>query len=259
MKRFIKRKLIVIIEELSMFLFYNLNNTGKTFYEIEKINYKESAEFIYNNCAQTALLDNIEAFWKTSIDQIPSSGYILEFGVFQGASTNFFSKCLQKNGDKRILYGFDSFEGLSEDWSGTNLLKETFDLKGVMPKVNNNVKLIKGWIDDTLPVFVEKNINKGDKVAFMHIDMDTYTPTKVIFENMVDHIKEGTIIVFDELLGYPGWKANEYKALIEIIKPKWEYEFLVFCEPKFKYQHKYQSVYISECVRATIKIKKRID
>ena len=38
--------------------------------------------------------------------------YYLEFGVFNGSGINLFSKFVKK------IYGFDSFEGLKEDWKG---------------------------------------------------------------------------------------------------------------------------------------------
>ena len=38
--------------------------------------------------------------------------YYLEFGVYTGGSSNFFSNYVP------TLYAFDSFEGLKEDWSG---------------------------------------------------------------------------------------------------------------------------------------------
>ena len=39
----------------------------------------------------------------------------MEFGVFSGSSINFLSKHLYN----KEIYGFDSFEGLKEDWIGT--------------------------------------------------------------------------------------------------------------------------------------------
>lgn len=84
-----------------------------------------------------------------------------------------------------------------------------------LPEVEPNVKLIKGWFDDTLPKFVEEH---GDfKVAFIHSDSDLYSSTKTTLECLKDHVQCGTVIVFDELLNYPGWEDNEYKALMEFL------------------------------------------
>lgn len=243
-----KDRIIKTIDSISRFLFYNTTNARKTFYELERINFKESAEFIHQQGGTALLLDDKKRFWAHAINECPADGLILEFGVFKGTSTNFFSNILNKNNDNRTYFGFDSFEGLSEDWSGTHMAKGTFDQGGKLPKVNENVQLVKGWIDQTLPPFLKENYNDQDKIAFMHVDMDTYTPTKVIFENTVELLKPGTIIVFDELLGYSGWKNGEYKALIELIEPKWNYHFISFCEPKLKARH------ISPYVRAAIKI-----
>ena len=77
----------------------------------------------------------------------------LEFGVASGRTINYISKFTK---DK--VYGFDSFEGLPEKWrDGFN--KGAFNRNGILPEVNNNVELIKGWFDETLPNFI-KNHNK---------------------------------------------------------------------------------------------------
>ena len=73
--------------------------------------------------------------------------YYLEFGVFKGESTNFFSKFVNK------FYFFDSFEGLKEDWVGTNAPKSTFNLDKKIPKLNSNVVPIVGWVEDTLVIY----------------------------------------------------------------------------------------------------------
>ena len=77
--------------------------------------------------------------------------YYLEFGVFMGISTNFFSKYTKK------LYAFDSFEGLSEDWTGTYKAKNTFNTNKKVPKLNNNVELVIGYIQKTLKGSVKEH------------------------------------------------------------------------------------------------------
>jgi predicted O-methyltransferase YrrM len=240
-----------LIDRISTFLFYNSTNLRKTFYELQKINYKESAEFIHQHGNNAMLFQNKEEFRGHAINKVMDSGMILEFGVFQGKSINFFSQTLLMKKDTRVIYGFDSFEGLSEDWVGTNMLRSTFTQKGKSPKVNKNVKLIKGWIDDTLPTFLKENLNDRSEIAFIHIDVDSYSPTKIIFENTVHLLKPGSIIVFDELLGYAGWRNGEYRALTEIISPRWNFQYISFCEPIYKNRH------TSRFIRAAIKITER--
>ncbi len=221
------------------------SSANKTFYELEKLAYRDSAEFIYGHMKSAMLFTELEKFWDYSLNQIPKGGLAMEFGVFSGHSINYFSNILKKNNDTRQIHGFDSFEGLSEAWGGTNMAKGHFDKTGTLPQVNANVVLVKGWIDDTLPPFIAKQNNT--KVAFIHVDVDTYGPTKTIFECTQKHFQEGTIIIFDELLGYPGWKEHEYKALLEIIDPNWDYEYIAFCEI-------HRKDFTSEYIRSAIKI-----
>jgi hypothetical protein len=59
------------------------------------------------------ILDNyIEKF------SIPRDGYWFEFGVHSGSTINTLSSFCEK------IYGFDSFEGLPEDWNPKILLRE---------------------------------------------------------------------------------------------------------------------------------------
>ena len=241
------RKIKGLLNNLVVIMARKKDSSRKTFYELEKIAYKDSAAFMYERMAHAVLFNDIYKFWTYSLEQTILQGALLEFGVFSGHSINFFSSHLKNKNDKRIIYGFDSFEGLSETWGGTTLSKGYFNVKGVLPEVNQNVHLIKGWIDETYPRFVNENELEKFKIAFIHIDVDTYTPTKIILEQSRNYFSEGTIIVFDELLGYPGWRDHEYKALIETIDAYWNYEYIAFCETRKK-------DYTSEFIRAAIRI-----
>jgi len=95
----------------------------------------------------------------------------LEFGVYKGDTANFFSKYVNK------LYAFDSFEGLREDWVGSQSPAGTFNLDKKIPKLNTNVTPIVGWVQDTLDNFLEE---KKPKINFVHMDMDTYETSKFI-------------------------------------------------------------------------------
>ena len=134
----------------------------------------------------------------------------LEFGVASGSTINYISKFTN---DK--VYGFDSFEGLPEKWRD-GFDKGAFSSNGILPIVNNNVELIKGWFNHTLPDFL-KNQNK--KVSFIHLDADLYTSTKYVFDTLKDYIDKDCIIVFDELIGYPGFDGDngELRAFYEFI------------------------------------------
>lgn len=129
-----------------------------------------------------------------------------EFGIFKGESLSHLCALVP---DKTV-YGFDSFEGLPEDW-GAVLHKDFFKLEN-LPEVPANARLIKGWFKDSLPPFLSK---QPAVFAFIHIDCDLYSSTRDVLSAVVSRLKPGTIIVFDELINVVGWEHNEYKAWAE--------------------------------------------
>jgi hypothetical protein len=134
----------------------------------------------------------------------------MEFGVYSGNTINFISGFTD---DK--VYGFDSFEGLPEKWrDGFN--QGCFNRGGSLPTVNSNVVLIKGWFDETFKPFLEE---QNKKVSFMHIDCDLYSSTKYVFDAVKDYLDKECVIVFDELVNYPGYDGDtgELKAFYEFI------------------------------------------
>lgn len=144
----------------------------------------------------------------------------LEFGVASGNTINYISKFTN---DK--VYGFDSFEGLPEKWRD-GFDKGVFNRNGNLPSVNGNVELIKGWFNDTLVPFIQKH-NK--KVSFIHMDADLYSSTKYVLNVLKKYMDEDCIIVFDELLNYPGFDGDtgELKAFYEfIIENNVDYEWI---------------------------------
>ena len=105
---------------------YKLSPTVYDMYKEEQI--KNCYEH-FKKYFKTAVLLNSENIRNHAIDRANENdkdpnNFYLEFGVFSGTSINFFSQKINKN-----IYGFDSFEGLREDWLGTTVTKGTFDLK----------------------------------------------------------------------------------------------------------------------------------
>ena len=138
------------------------------------------------------------------LEKSSENGLNLEFGVFSGRTINLSSEKYPE----RAFYGFDSFEGLPEDWR-EGFLKGHFSLNGNFPPVNSNVVLIKGLFSDSLEDFLKEN---QQSVSFLHIDCDLYSSTKYVLEKLKDRLRAGSIILFDEFYNYPGWEEGEYKA-----------------------------------------------
>ncbi len=155
---------------------------------------------------------------QSSIRNAEDGDYFLEFGCYKGNSANFFSNYVKE------FYTFDSFEGLNEDWKGREYSKGHFDLKKKIPKLNRNVKTIVGWVEDTLEIFLKKH---NPKIRFVHMDLDTFSPTKFTLEKIKPYLQKDSYIIFDDFFNYIGWKNGEYKALNEVFSEK-EFEYKAF-------------------------------
>jgi len=193
-----------------------------------------------------------ELEWLSSY--ISKGGYNLEFGVFSGTTINCLAKCLPEE----HFYGFDSFEGLPEDWDmgEKNVKKEAFDRKGVLPDVEPNVTLIKGYFDKTINEWLKSQAEngyerpKGKHISYLHVDCDIYSSTKTILDELNFMIVPGTIIRFDELscwryvfkeatpskisrVMYTTWKDHEWKATQEWLK-KYDRKVVPICRNWFQ-------------------------
>lgn len=147
------------------------------------------------------------------LQQAKIDGLYMEFGVYQGNSINQMVDYLPPG---KVFYGFDSFEGLPESWYDNSIYtKGCFDLKGELPQVKSNIKLIKGWFEDTLEDFLKTH---EENVAFMHIDCDLYSSTKYVLTTLKDRIVPGSIIAFDEYHNCCEWEKHEYKATQEFFQ-----------------------------------------
>lgn len=135
-------------------------------------------------------------------------GLIAEFGVWKGQSLAVIAAAAKG----QTVLGFDSFEGLPEDW-GAVLPKEFFRV-AELPQVASNVRLVKGWFSDTLPGVLAKD---GRQFRFIHLDADLYSSTRDVLAAAQGRLARGCVIVFDELLNVVDWEKNEYRALKELL------------------------------------------
>jgi hypothetical protein len=141
----------------------------------------------------------------------PTEGLFAEFGVWRGTTINMIA---EQVGDRTTVHGFDSFEGLPEDWHGP-YRKGLFHMKGTLPQVRPNVRLYPGWFEATVPRFAAEH--PSTPVAFLHVDCDLYSSTKTIFDHLGERLRPGSVIVFDEYFNYPDWREHEYKAFQELV------------------------------------------
>jgi Polysaccharide pyruvyl transferase/Methyltransferase domain len=159
--------------------------------------------------------DHLTCAWE----RVPA-GLALEFGVYKGVTINHLARLAPD----RQFFGFDSFLGLPEQWSGNRYSKLNFDRKGKVPKVPSNATIVEGWFHETLPGFLAKH---NEPIAFMHIDCDIYSSTKTVLDLTAGRLAPGAVLVFDDFFNYLGYELHEYKAFFEFVERFGvEYKFL---------------------------------
>lgn len=176
----------------------NLNN---------KWNY-ENGFYLTSDITRIAKLINHYELYKKIVN-LP--GDVLEFGVFKGASLIRIAtfRNLLENDFSRKIVGFDIFGKfpLVDDELDNSFIKEFENEAGdgikikelkkfIQTKNFQNIKLIKGDINETLSSFLEENPHL--KISLLHLDVDVYKPTKHILENLYSRVVKGGVIIFDD-------------------------------------------------------------
>lgn len=151
--------------------------------------------------------------------ELVDSGLILEFGVATGRTLNH----LARRFPDRTVYGFDSFQGLPEDWTW---IMRRGHFQQQLPRVCSNVELVVGLFDQTLDQFLREHTGP---IALLHIDSDLYSSAAYVLDRVVGRLRPGTVVIFDEYLNFPGWQYDEHRAWQETVKKyDLEYQYLGF-------------------------------
>lgn len=134
-------------------------------------------------------------------------GEFWEMGVYMGGSAGLIGKI----GENKTLRLFDSFEGVSEPvgkdmptvavlpgndlpmWAG----EWRGDMKRALHTIGRPCEVHKGWIPETF-----KQVPDSSRVAFAHVDVDLYEPTKASLEFILPRLVTGGRIVVDDF-DYP--------------------------------------------------------
>jgi Macrocin-O-methyltransferase (TylF) len=197
--------------------------------------------------------------WESS--SLPEPGpqdsdeLLLDLGVWIGWSTRLISEA-----SGRPVYGFDTFEGLVEDWQvddqmvvkrGTFSLSEPLAQRliqdtgvtlhdGVPDALGRKVQFIKGMTYDTLAPFLADR--PAARIRLFHMDLDTYESCLHALETCKDRFVEGSILVFDEYLvtngemlafyefqekyqlqwRYRAWGLETWEMNVEMVSARWK-------------------------------------
>jgi hypothetical protein len=145
---------------------------------------------------------------------ISNSGIIVEFGCRYGGNLALYNNLrgiYEPYNYTRKIIGFDTFTGfpgvseIDDVEKGAYGLFKNYEtlLTNILSIHNQNSPiehieknlLIKGDINETLPVFLSQNERN---LAFVYFDMDLYQPTIKCLELIQPYLSKGSIIVFDD-------------------------------------------------------------
>ena len=172
----------------------------------------------------------------------------LEFGAWRGASARLLAR--RRAGGAAVysaahVYSFDSFRGLPERWREPDLeaieanavnagggkqmvaaeranaanmtraymSKGSFDRGGQPPFHEPGIHWEVGWFNETLPRFLARMTANA---SLVHIDCDIYSSAAFVLTALEPRLAPGALLVFDELINYPGFEKHELKALLEL-------------------------------------------
>lgn len=159
----------------------------------------------------------------------------MEFGVAGGDSFYKFMN-LNDNKDSKF-YGFDTFEGLPEDWGG---FFKKGDMSYNVPVLDDERGMfVKGLFQDTLNDFINQNREKleSNSRKLIHMDADLYSATIFTLSQLYPYLKKGDIIFFDEF----NVPMHEFKAFYEFTK-----NFYIKLEPIGSVNNFYQTAFVVE-------------
>lgn len=142
-------------------------------------------------------------------------GCVIECGVWRGGMSAGIAEVL---GPDRDYFLFDSFEGLppateadgndaknwQKDTQGTTYYDNCrapveFAARAMKLSGAPRHKLIKGWFEDTLPVFVPPF-----PIAILRLDGDWYESTMISLESLFEHLAPGGIVILDDYYAWDG-------------------------------------------------------
>jgi hypothetical protein len=133
----------------------------------------------------------------------------LELGVCGGQSFEWWvSNC--RNPESRF-YGFDTFEGLPEDWGSF----KKGDMSTGIPAIDDpRVEFFKGLFQDTLPVFLTNRKLRPDALKIVHMDADLFSSTLFSLTSLAPNLKKGDILLFDEF-NVPNHEFSAFKIFCD--------------------------------------------
>ena len=142
-----------------------------------------------------------------------TNGHAFEFGVWNGRSINYMAEVRPD----ALFTGFDSFDGLPEEWTPGHPVGH-FKTDVSKLKWRENVKIVPGLFNETLPVFMSELHNPTRRLEAVHFDCDLGSSTQTILQSLSEWILlEKPLLLFDEFYNYNGYEDHEFRAFLDWI------------------------------------------
>ncbi len=187
-------------------------NEPRVRFDVERMAYleacRQSAAFFVERMRMARNLVTREGLIDFCLENAGVEGLTMEFGVAGGNSLRRIA-----GASPGAVYGFDSFEGLPEDWTHFQRAGR-YTSGGKTPEgLPANAELVVGLFSDTLPGFLGSH---AGPVRLAHIDCDLYSSASCVLGLLEPRLVPGSVILFDEYFNYPGWQEHEHKAFGEL-------------------------------------------
>jgi hypothetical protein len=128
----------------------------------------------------------------------------LEFGVYRGRTLRWWAEHLTARSASFV--GFDSFEGLPEDWQ-PGAGRGSFAVSKPPQIDDPRVSFVVGWFEETLPPWEPPPHDQ----LIVNVDCDLYSSTKLVLEWLTPHVGNGSLVYFDDLFN----RDHQWRALHE--------------------------------------------
>jgi O-methyltransferase len=229
-----------IFNQFVKYFGYSIYNIHKTddYIRIQEISNYENE--LINKCKKYSMTPKLR-MWALiqSFHHIVNKkieGEFVECGIWKGGNIILLLNLLEKFNIKRKVYGFDTFEGMSEpssvdikynqmiakDIQLKNFINQTkwnySSIEDVKKNIKNNTAnynqsvLIKGKVENTL--LDEKNI--PNKISILRLDTDFYESTKIELDVLYKRLSIGGVLIIDD---YGNWLGAK-KAVDEFFNNK---------------------------------------
>jgi O-methyltransferase len=152
---------------------------------------------------------NSENLKNTQIDY-------LEFGVAEGISFKWWLKANQNV--KSRFFGFDTFEGLPQDWG---IFKKGEMAPNELRFQDNRYKFIKGLFQLTLPEFLKDTEFHPTIKKVVHLDADLFSSTLFVLATIHPILNPHDILIFDEFC-VPNHEFFAFRIFEESFNIKYE-------------------------------------